>query len=133
MYQVTRELSFSYGHRLLQYEGKCARLHGHNGTVVLTLAARDLDALGMVADFHVIRARLGAWIDAELDHRMILRRDDPVLPALLDLGEPVYVVDFNPTAENLARLLFEKASALGLPVQEVRLYETPSCSATYRP
>ena len=133
MYEVTRELSFCYGHRLLQYEGKCAWLHGHNGTAVLTLAAADLDALGMVADFQVIRSRLGGWIDAELDHRMILRRDDPVLPALLDLGEPVYVVDFNPTAEALARLLFEKTRELGLPVTAVRLYETPTCAATYRP
>ena len=133
MYEVTRELAFCYGHRLLQYEGKCAWLHGHNGTAVLTLAAADLDALDMVADFQVIRARLGSWIDAELDHRMILRRDDPVLPALLDLGEPVYVVDFNPTAEGLARLLFEKAREFGLPVTAVRLYETPTCAATYRP
>ena len=133
MYEVTRELAFCYGHRLLQYEGKCAWLHGHNGTAVLTLAAADLDALDMVADFQVIRAGLGGWIDAELDHRMILRRDDPVLPALLDLGEPVYVVDFNPTAEALARLLFEKARELGLPVTAVRLCETPTCAATYRP
>ena len=132
MYEVTRELGFSYGHRLLHYAGKCGRLHGHNGTAVLTLAAEDLDALGMVADFHVVRARLGSWIDAELDHRMILKRDDPVLAALRDLGEPVVIVDFNPTAENLARLLFDKARELGLPVTAVRLFETPTCSATYR-
>ena len=133
MYEVARELHFSYGHRLLEYEGKCSHLHGHNGTVLLTLAAEALDARGMVADFQVIRARLGAWIDVELDHRMILRRDDPALPVLLELGEPVVVVDFNPTAENLARFLFEKARELGLPVLEVRLHETPTCSATYRP
>src|SRR5262249_19179040 len=98
-----------------------------------TLAAADLDALGMVADFQVIRARLGGWIDAELDHRMILRRDDPVLPALLDLGEPVFIVDFNPTAEAMAHLLFEKARELGLPVTAVRLYDAPPCAAPYRP
>ena len=132
MYEVTRELSFCYGHRLLQYEGKCAWLHGHNGTAVLTLAAADLDALGMVADFLVIRARLGSWIDATLDHRMILHREDPALPALRELGEDVYVVDFNPTAENLARLLYDRAQDAGLPVVQVDVWETPTCKATFR-
>jgi len=133
MYQVRRELSFCYGHRLLGYDGKCARLHGHNGRAVLTLEAPSLDELGMVADFHAIRAHLGAWIDATLDHRLILHRDDPALPALLDLGEPVYVVDFNPTAENLARCIHDQARAVRLPVVEVCLWETPTCCATYRP
>ena len=133
MYQITRELHFCYGHRLLDYQGKCSHLHGHNGVVVLTLEASGLDAQGMVADFQVLRTRLGQWLDAALDHRMILRRDDPAVPALQALGEPVHVVDFNPTAENLAKLVFDKAHALGLPVCEVRLIETPSCWATYRP
>jgi 6-pyruvoyltetrahydropterin/6-carboxytetrahydropterin synthase len=132
MYQVTRELSFCYGHRLLRYEGKCARLHGHNARVVLTLQASDLDELGMVTDFVAIRSGLGSWIDTTLDHRMILHRDDPALPALRDLGEDVHVVDFNPTAENLARLLYERARDDGLPVVQVELWETPSCKATYR-
>jgi 6-pyruvoyltetrahydropterin/6-carboxytetrahydropterin synthase len=133
MYEVSRELSFCYGHRLLDYAGKCAQLHGHNARVVLHLATSDLDALGMVADFVTIRDRIGAWIDTQLDHRMILNRQDPALPALRDLGEPVFVVDFNPTAENLARLVFEQAHAEGLPVVEVELWETPTCKATFRP
>ncbi|UCE01599.1 MAG: 6-carboxytetrahydropterin synthase [Candidatus Latescibacterota bacterium] len=133
MYQITRELAFCYGHRLLEHAGKCAHLHGHNGLAVLTLGSEHLDALGMVADFQLVRDRLGAWIDEHLDHRMILREDDPALPALLELGEPVYVVDSNPTAEHLARLLFERARELGLPVVKVRLVETPTCAATYRP
>ena len=133
MYEITRELHFCYGHRLLDYQGKCAHLHGHNGVVVLTLQAADLDAQGMVADFQMLRARLGEWLDSELDHRMILRRDDPALPALLALGEPLHVGDFNPTAENLARLVFDKARALGLPVRAVRFVETPTCWATYEP
>ena len=132
MYEVTRDLSFCYGHRLLHYDGKCARLHGHNATAVLTLRSADLDELGMVADFLVIRARLGSWIDATLDHRMILHREDPALPALRELGEDVYVVDFNPTAENLARLLYDRAQDAGLPVVQVDVWETPPCKATFR-
>lgn len=133
MYAVARELSFCYGHRLLDYDGKCARLHGHNARVVLHLATAELDRLGMVADFMTIRDRIGAWIDSQLDHRMILHVADPALPALRDLGEPVHVVEFNPTAENLARLIFEHAHDQGLPVVEVELWETPTCKATYRP
>jgi 6-pyruvoyltetrahydropterin/6-carboxytetrahydropterin synthase len=133
MHQVARQLSFCYGHRLLRYEGKCARLHGHNARVVLILESEKLDDLGMVADFGILRTRVGTWIDANLDHRMILHRDDPALPALLELGEPVLVVDFNPTAENLARLVFDAARNAGLPVRQVDFWETPTCKATYRP
>jgi 6-pyruvoyltetrahydropterin/6-carboxytetrahydropterin synthase len=131
MYRVTRELEFCYGHRLLGHPGKCAHLHGHNARVVLTLAASDLDALGMVADFQSIRTRVGAWIDTTLDHRMILHREDPVLPVLRDLGEPVFVVDVNPTAENLARLVYEQAERAGLPIERVDLWETATCMASY--
>jgi 6-pyruvoyltetrahydropterin/6-carboxytetrahydropterin synthase len=132
MYRITRELGFCYGHRLLDYEGKCAHLHGHNARVVLTLEAADLDTAGMVTDFVAVRERVGAWIEAVLDHRMILHRDDPAVPVLQQIGEPVCVVDFNPTAENLARLVFEHAAASQLPVIEVELWETPTCKATYR-
>jgi len=133
MYEVARELCFCYGHRLLDYDGKCARLHGHNAVAVVTLRGADLDASGMVADFQTLRDRVGTWIETQLDHRMILRRDDPALPALQALGEPVFVVDWNPTAENLARLLFDVARDAGLPVAGVDLWETPTCKASYRP
>jgi len=133
MYEVARELSFCYGHRLLDYDGKCAHLHGHNAVAVVTLRGAELDSSGMVADFQTLRNRVGTWIESELDHRMILRRDDPVLPALHALGEPVYVVDWNPTAENLARQLFDVTRDAGLPVVGVDLWETPTCKATYRP
>ena len=48
MFQVTREIDFCYGHRLLNYEGKCKYLHGHNGRVVITIEAEKLDHRGMV-------------------------------------------------------------------------------------
>ena len=131
MYQVARELTFCYGHRLMQHAGGCRFLHGHNAVVVLTLAGETLNAGGMVADFQHIRDTLGAWIDATLDHRMILHRDDPAVPPLRELGEPLYLVDFHPTAENLARHLFERAGQLGLPVVEVRFWETAACYAAY--
>ena len=132
MYRVTRVLSFCYGHRLLDYDGKCRHLHGHNGRAVLTLEAPQLDALGMVMDFSRIKSVVSAWIDEALDHRMLLHCDDPVLPLLRQQGEPVFVMDVNPTAENIAKLIFDYAAGQGFPVVEVKLWETENCCATYR-
>ena len=133
MFRVAREIHFCYGHRLLNYEGKCKYLHGHNGRAVITLQSDTLDPRGMVFDFGEIKRSLSAWIDDVLDHRMILHRDDPAIPLMKQLGEPVYLMDRNPTAENIARLIFDRAAELGLPVVEVRLWETPHCSAAYCP
>ena len=131
MYRVTREIDFCYGHRLLDYEGKCKHLHGHNGRAVITIEAETLDKRGMVLDFSDIKSVVSTWIDENLDHRMILHRGDPAVPALTELGEPLYLLDVNPTAENIARLIHDFARQHGFPVVETRLWETPRCFATY--
>jgi 6-pyruvoyltetrahydropterin/6-carboxytetrahydropterin synthase len=133
MFKVTREISFCYGHRLINYDGKCRHLHGHNGRAVITLAAERLDALGMVMDFTHIKDVVSAWIDETLDHKMLLHKDDPLLPLLEVQGEPVYVMNVNPTAENIARLIHDFAAGEGFPVVEVQLWETDHCFASYRP
>lgn len=132
MYRVTREIEFCYGHRLLNYEGKCRHLHGHNGTAVISLEAPELDGRGMLVDFGDIKRCVQRWVDETLDHTMLLHRDDPLLPTLQERGERVFVMDVNPTAENLARLIFDRADAAGLPVVEVVMWETPHCHAAYR-
>jgi 6-pyruvoyltetrahydropterin/6-carboxytetrahydropterin synthase len=131
MYRVTREISFCYGHRLLNYEGKCRHLHGHNGRAVITLETADLDGLGMVMDFSQLKRVLQSWVDEALDHKMLLHEDDPVLPLLRQQGEPVFVMQVNPTAENIARLIYDYAVGHGLPVAQVQLWETDGCCATY--
>jgi 6-pyruvoyltetrahydropterin/6-carboxytetrahydropterin synthase len=133
MYQVTREIDFCYGHRLLNYDGKCKYLHGHNGRAVITIEAADLDERGMVLDFSDIKRVVSKWIGEHLDHRMILHRDDPVIPYLEKLGEPMHVIDVNPTAENIARLIYDFTASQGFPIVETHLWETPRCFATYRP
>jgi 6-pyruvoyltetrahydropterin/6-carboxytetrahydropterin synthase len=132
MFSVTRELTFCYGHRLLDYAGKCRHLHGHNGRAVITLQSDALDALGMVIDFSDLKKVVGGWIDETLDHKMILHQNDPALPELRRQGEPVHVIDVNPTAENIAKLIFDFAASRGFPVVEVRLWETETCFAAYR-
>jgi 6-pyruvoyltetrahydropterin/6-carboxytetrahydropterin synthase len=131
MYRVSREINFCYGHRLLNYEGKCRHLHGHNGRAVIVLEAPRLDARGMLVDFTEIKERVQKWIDETLDHNMLLCRDDPILPLLRERGERVFVMDVNPTAENIARLIYDRCVETGLPVVEVTLWETPSCYAAY--
>src|SRR5256714_14107274 len=96
MFRVAKEFKVCYGHRLLDYSGKCRHLHGHNGRAVITLAAAALDELGMVIDFSRLKDVVGGWIDQTLDHQMILHKDDPVLPFLRQQGEPVHVLDVNP-------------------------------------
>lgn len=132
MFRVTKEFHFCYGHRLLGYNGKCRNLHGHNGKAVICLESAELDRLGMVVDFSEIKRVLGRWIDDTLDHRMLLHRDDPVIPELRRQGEPFVALGVNPTAENIARLIFDHAIGTGLPVVEVTLWETENAFATYR-
>ena len=131
MFRLTQEITFCFGHRLLGHPGKCRHLHGHNGRAVVTLASERLDELGMVVDLSTVKAVLKSWIDRELDHRMILHRDDPAVGVLRELGEPVVVVDFVPTVENLAKHIYEFAVGEGLPVVEVELWETFTGRASY--
>ncbi len=132
MYTVTKQIHFCYGHRLLNYDGKCRWLHGHNGLVEITLAAEKLDERGMVYDFTIIKQVIQAWIDEHLDHKMILHRADPLVSTLQEHGDPLYLLDENPTAEAIARLIYEEAVRQGFPVVEVRLWETPTSWAAYR-
>jgi 6-pyruvoyltetrahydropterin/6-carboxytetrahydropterin synthase len=132
IYRVTRQIDFCYGHRLLNYDGKCKFLHGHNGRAIVTIESDELDDRGMVMDFTDIKRDVAGWIDSNLDHRMILNGDDPVVAVLRELGEPMYLIDGNPTAEAIARLIYEFAADKGYPVKQVDLWETPRCFATYR-
>ena len=132
MFRVTKEIDFCYGHRLLNYDGKCKYLHGHNGKAVIVLEGQQLDHRGMVVDFSDIKKQVAGWIDANLDHRMILHEADPIVPILQKLGEPMHIVSENPTAENIAKLIYDFAKSHRLPVKEVSLWETFNSYATYR-
>ncbi|MES2790262.1 MAG: 6-carboxytetrahydropterin synthase QueD [Planctomycetota bacterium] len=131
MFRVTQEIDFCYGHRLLNYAGKCRHLHGHNGRVLITLEAEELDSRGMLVDFSDIKQSIRTWVDNELDHRMILNESDPMVSVLQDHHEPLFLIPHNPTAENIARLIFEETKARGFPVIEVSLWETPKSYASY--
>ena len=131
MFTVTRLIHFCYGHRLLDYAGKCRHPHGHNGKVEITIRRDKLDRLGMVMDFEDIKSTVQKWVDSELDHKMLLNKRDPLVKILKGMGEPVVVMDGNPTAENIAKLIFEHAKKRRLPVVAVRLWETANSFAEY--
>jgi 6-pyruvoyltetrahydropterin/6-carboxytetrahydropterin synthase len=131
MYLVTKRIEFCYGHRLLEYDGVCKHPHGHNAVAEIDVRTDRLDARNMVADFSDIKRLVKGWIDRELDHKMILRSDDPLVAPLKALGEPMYLLESNPTVERIARLIFEKTAELGFQVVTVRVWETPSSFAAY--
>lgn len=131
MYKVTKEIRFCYGHRLLNYSGKCAHPHGHNGQIDIELESEKLDGRGMVYDFGDIKEIIQKWVDTELDHKMILKKGDVLVKILKDLGEPLFEMDENPTAEALAKLIFLYGKSKGLPISRVTFWETPNSHASY--
>jgi 6-pyruvoyltetrahydropterin/6-carboxytetrahydropterin synthase len=116
----------------MDHNGKCSHPHGHNAVVEVELASDSLDQQGMVMDFAEVKRRLARFIEDGIDHRMLLRHDDPLVSAFREVHEEPFVMKDNPTAENIARLIFERAKAEHLPVAAVRLWETEDAFAEYR-
>jgi len=131
MYRVTKRIDFCYGHRLLDYDGVCKHPHGHNALAEIEVRTEALDERNMVADFGDIKRLVKGWIDRELDHKMILRHDDPLVAPLQKLGEPIYLLESNPTVERIAKLIFDESAKLGLNIVKVTVWETPTSFATY--
>ncbi|MEU4955378.1 6-pyruvoyl tetrahydropterin synthase family protein [Streptomyces lavendulae] len=130
IHQISKSFEFSYAHRLLDYNGRCRFLHGHNAVVEVSLAASTLDTFGMVID--VASIDIKQWVDENLDHKVLLYRHDPLVSVLEDAGQRVYTMDAHPTAENIACLLWDTAHKAGLPIAEARLRETSTICASYR-
>jgi 6-pyruvoyltetrahydropterin/6-carboxytetrahydropterin synthase len=108
------EFYFAAAHRLPRYEGPCFRLHGHNYKFFVTVEGDVDPATGMIADFGKIKDVVGEQVLARVDHRN--------LNDVLD----------NPTAENIARWIWETLVPHLPALAEVRLYEIPDSCVTYR-
>lgn len=145
MITATRYHDISCGHRVVGHEGKCALLHGHNYRIHFTLKA-DLDHVGRVVDFGIIKGTICEWLEANWDHRMLLWEHDSIMksaaailktarldiPSILD-SSTVWV-PFNPTAENMAVYLATKICPALLPnltTTSVVVEETRKCSARW--
>ena len=133
MYEIVKRIHFCYGHRLLDYQGKGAHPHGHNGVIEVKLASTTLDKKGMVVDFTEIKNTVKKYIEECLDHRMLLRKDDVLVDLLRGVGEDPFLMEDNPTAENIAKLIFENVKQFGFPIISIRLWETHDSYAEYSP
>lgn len=131
MHCITQTFNLCYGHRLLGEAGKPANVHGHSATVILTLQNTALNERGQVYPKTKVEETVGSWITNELDHSLILCNTDPLLPALNSLGERVYVMHENPTEENIARMIYTRATDYGLPVESVEVWDTETTRAIY--
>lgn len=132
----TRRLHFCAGHRVYGHEGKCKYLHGHNYVVYIEASAPGLDKIGRVIDFSVLKEKIGTWIDENLDHKFILwSADKEAISAVRKINgqDAIYVMDQNPTAENIGRLLLEIGNDLlkvaNVTIDSVVVEETENCKA----
>lgn len=123
MFEVTVEDSFAAGHYLRNYKGKCENPHGHNYKVRVTLAGKELDKAGLLLDFKDLREVVRQVME-RFDHQMI------------NEVEPFTVV--NPSAENLAKYLYDESSTRlqrvtsgRVRVKNVTVFETDTTTATY--
>lgn len=131
--EITRRYEFDAGHRVLGHEGKCRHIHGHRYVAEVTVESDQLDSVGRVVDFGVLKGKMAEFIDTNWDHNLLLNRDDPMALHLKTAGErEPFLFDGNPTAENIARVLYAQLSSVfGVPLVRVRIYETPNCWADY--
>lgn len=138
MHSIARKIQFCYGHRVMNHESKCANLHGHNAIVWIHVIPRSgLDSLGRVIDFSVVKSAIGTWIDENWDHKMIICKEDDKTIDLLSqvpFAKPIFILDKNPTAENLAHyLLWSVCPKLlrgkGVIVHKIVFWETENCYA----
>ncbi len=139
-YSVTRYHDFSAGHRVVGHEGKCRFLHGHNYRIHFTCEAVDLDNVGRVIDFGVIKSLLCEWLEENWDHKMLLWQEDYLVETLCEASaltsESLVPVPFNPTAENIAKFLVqvvgpEQLVDTGVVLTKVVVDETRKCSASF--
>lgn len=129
----------SVGHRVFGQGGKCEHLHGHNYRIHFTVRGmmEDVDDVGRVLDFSVIKERLCLWLEEHWDHKFLICDEDPWRGLLAEIDrEGVVWVPFNPTAENMGEYLCliigpQQLNGTGCELIAVRVEETRKCSATY--
>lgn len=123
MFEVTIEETFAAGHALRNYHGKCENVHGHNYRCQVTLEGQQLDSIGLLVDFVELKRVVHSVLD-RMDHQWL--NEFPPFDAI------------NPSAENMARYIYQEVHAglqtkAGVCIASVKLWETDTCSAMYRP
>ena len=143
---ITRRLEFDAGHRIPDHKSQCRHLHGHRYAIEITLSGdiiqKDGDAAnGMVMDFSQVKSLAQEHLVFEWDHAFLAYRGDAAIVDFLATlpGHKTVILDRVPTAENLARIAFDRLDRVyqdtygnHLLLEQIRLYETPNCWADAR-
>jgi 6-pyruvoyltetrahydropterin/6-carboxytetrahydropterin synthase len=120
MYHLMIKTSFAAAHNLINYQGDCENLHGHNWRVEVTVAARELDNAGLGIDFKILKKKTKQLL-SELDHKY-----------LNDL-EPFKSA--SPSSENISCYLFNRLSQdlnnANVTVEQVNVWESENACASY--
>lgn len=136
MIEITRTHEICCGHRVMGHEGKCKHPHGHNYLFEITIEG-EKDTIGRVLDFSVMKNTLCNWLEVNWDHKFIVSMNDPLRRSLEIVDKfGVFVMAYNPTAENLAEFFGitvapDILKGTGVTVTRVKVWETSKCSATW--
>lgn len=115
MYKIITKIQYEYAHRLIYHQGKCRNVHGHSGEAIIELGSNTLNENSFVMDFSDIKAPLKKWINESWDHAFLANEKDPLLPAIQAEGLKIFTFPQEPTAEVMAKSLFEQVLSLNLP------------------
>lgn len=122
---ITVQHTISMGHRLPSYPGDCSSPHGHNMRVEVSVNGR----FDEFVDFKLVKSSLKTVME-DMDHAMILVKDDPLLPVLIELGFRTYRLREEPTTEAIAEEICRLMQVLRYDVQKVVVHETENYSVT---
>jgi 6-pyruvoyltetrahydropterin/6-carboxytetrahydropterin synthase len=137
---LVRQLRFCAGHRLYGHESKCAFFHGHNYRVDIEVegvqGGTEVDSVGRIVDFSMIKRRMLGWLDDNWDHGFLIFEEDTNALTAIRMVQPTkyFVMPYNPTAENMARYLLEVVAPavlgdLGVVARRVTVWETEEACA----
>ncbi len=137
---IMRRITFCAGHRLLGHDGKCVNLHGHNYVAEFYVTGERQDDVGRVIDFKLLKNKTKGWIDEHWDHAFLLWETDQEAIGAIRQTNPhrLYLLPYNPTAENLAKYLLEEIcpgllEGTGASAEKVVIWESEeSCAAVTR-
>jgi len=122
MYRLMIKTSFAAAHNLINYQGDCENLHGHNWRVEVVVAAKELDKAGLGIDFKILKKQTNSLLD-ELDHKYL----NDLTPFQND----------SPSSENISRYLFERLTETlnneNITVEKINVWESENACASYIP
>ena len=133
---IMRRIKFCAGHRLHGHGGKCEHFHGHNYVAEFYVTGEEQDSVGRVLDFSDLKTKCKGWLDDNWDHSFLVYDQDANAIEALKLVQPsrMFLMPYNPTAENMAKYLLEEVcpkvlAGTGAVATRVRIWETDEAFA----